>query len=598
MRGWSGLRLASWATLGVVLAALAGVALVADRWGRPLPGEATALMQAESLAFDLDLVYTRADYDRFLERGGTPRELALASGSGARITWDRPFPYAAWLAPFVRFAPRRAAPLANALALVLAAVLAAGLLERGAGDATALWIAIFVAGSAVVGNLLLAREGIFLLAVVAVAFALVARAHAPLRPRLDLPEVWGEDELRPAAAVSAWLLVGVLLAVPAAFRVEYGVLALAAFFAVPAERRAAGRGSLFLGFAGALVALALVAWWNGGGLLGFGSRTLRFTAESGFPLVDFPASAWEPTVRRLAATTWEEAPRLDWGFDLGLAGWNLLYLVAGRHGGLLVGFAPLLLLAFVGSLAGFRKAVLAATLGWAALLLALHPFDLFGGLGAVGNRLFLPLYGALWTLVARRLSPGAAAATAAFVLALAAPSMLPLWRAPETPPPAAGGEAVAPGPLGRRLPYETSQRWLPGGQTVEHEGIWLRCLDDGAWVESQRGRLVLDGGRPAGLMLIAPQPLAAIVLRFGAEASSRLEVDGGAVGDRLLARDGGIGFRVALTGRARRHPLWLTPQRSWIYVVTLQMPEVAAGARLPFRLEPELAGDGDAGSTP
>ena len=68
------LELAGWIVLGLLLAATLGAALTFSREGRPglVGDEATYAMQAASLAWDFDLVYTRADYDRFVEHWGGP----------------------------------------------------------------------------------------------------------------------------------------------------------------------------------------------------------------------------------------------------------------------------------------------------------------------------------------------------------------------------------------------------------------------------------------------------------------------------------------------------------------------------------------------
>ena len=103
-------RPAGWALLAGLLAATLLAAFSYDRtgWSR-LPGEATYLMQARSLGEDFDLAYTRADFDRMLiDDLSNPTDLTLVSGNdGRRITFDRPFPYALYLAPFVRLMPAR-----------------------------------------------------------------------------------------------------------------------------------------------------------------------------------------------------------------------------------------------------------------------------------------------------------------------------------------------------------------------------------------------------------------------------------------------------------------------------------------------------------
>ena len=89
-------------------------------------------MQAESLANDLDLAYTRQDFHRaVLARHGEPPDLELASGSGGRrITYDRPFAYALWMAPFLRVWPEKGFAVANFLLFVFCRTLR----RRGAGS--------------------------------------------------------------------------------------------------------------------------------------------------------------------------------------------------------------------------------------------------------------------------------------------------------------------------------------------------------------------------------------------------------------------------------------------------------------------------------
>ena len=131
------LRRLYWGAFAMLLAAVLAGAWLSSRagWSEREPylaaGEATVLMQAASLAHDFDLAYTREDFDRLtLEWRGEPPDLELASGSaGRRITYHRPFPYALYLAPFVRVSPQKGFAVANALLLVLVAVFAARTLK-------------------------------------------------------------------------------------------------------------------------------------------------------------------------------------------------------------------------------------------------------------------------------------------------------------------------------------------------------------------------------------------------------------------------------------------------------------------------------------
>ena len=91
-----GIRNVGWTLLASLLAVILLGAYFYDRttWPGRLAGESTYLMQALSLSEDLDLEYTRADFDRLLLADlGNPTDLSLVSGTGGRhITFDRPFP--------------------------------------------------------------------------------------------------------------------------------------------------------------------------------------------------------------------------------------------------------------------------------------------------------------------------------------------------------------------------------------------------------------------------------------------------------------------------------------------------------------------------
>jgi hypothetical protein len=111
----------SWAVLGLLLAATLAAAATLDRrdWPAFVGDEATYLMEAQSLAWDFDLEYTRQDHDRFVEQWGRPPEgLILQSVDGGRtLVYGKPAAYPLFIAPFVRLSPTRGAAVANALLL-------------------------------------------------------------------------------------------------------------------------------------------------------------------------------------------------------------------------------------------------------------------------------------------------------------------------------------------------------------------------------------------------------------------------------------------------------------------------------------------------
>ena len=102
-------RFGSWAVLGLLLAATLAGALTFDRrsWPGLVGDEATYLMQAQSLAWDFDVRYSRQDYDRFVAQwGAKPDGLILQSGDGGRtLVYAKPASYALWIAPFLRLSP-------------------------------------------------------------------------------------------------------------------------------------------------------------------------------------------------------------------------------------------------------------------------------------------------------------------------------------------------------------------------------------------------------------------------------------------------------------------------------------------------------------
>jgi hypothetical protein len=545
------MRAFGWAVLGLLLAATLVAAASFDRrrWPQLVGDEATYLMQAESLAWDFDLRYERADYDRFLAHWGRrPEGLILQSSDGGRsLTYGKPALYALAIAPFVRLSPVRGPAIANALYLAAAAIAAAFALERRLGSAAALWVAVFVFASVTFAHVFWAHSDLFLMSLVAVGLALV----------------FGARQGGPGPA--RWAAAGALLAAVAASRPFYASLLAAAALAAPRPRR---RPWLALAGGAAAVLAAVVIWdlATRGTWTSYGAERQSFYGHTGFPAVD-PVQDWGERVRERGPGSWVAAGRrLPYEFQPRIAAYDALYFLVGRHVGIVPYFLPVLLALAAFRPGGGRGALLLAALATGFAFYYVRPFNFYGGGGALANRYFLPVYPAFWFLAARPLRPHWPLLCAA----AAAPFLWPLWRAPRAFPfPAGGGYAFASPAARRGLPYETTQSHLkPAGRDdFAHRGLWLkplgpeaRPLAEGAWIE-------LGAGRRGELLVGANGPLSELVVTV---ADGELEVEAG--GRRDAARPDG--FTLRLDRRYARHPMWWTRDDVWLYRLVLR-----AGAR-------------------
>src|SRR5262249_22179893 len=161
--------------------------------------------QAQSLAWDFDLRYTRADFDRFVEQWGVkPEGLILQSADGGRtLTYSKPASYALWVAPFLRLSPIRGAAIANALLLALPPL----------APAASLWVAAWVYASVAFAYVFWVHSDLFLMCLTAIALALAYSAARDGEPA----ETAGRAALR-------WLAVGALLGLVLMSRPFYGAL--------------------------------------------------------------------------------------------------------------------------------------------------------------------------------------------------------------------------------------------------------------------------------------------------------------------------------------------------------------------------------------
>ncbi|HYX24146.1 MAG TPA: hypothetical protein VFC23_08345 [Thermoanaerobaculia bacterium] len=583
-------RSLSWAVLALQLAAtvVGAVAFDRRRWPGLVGDEATYLMQAQSLAWDFDLRYSRRDYDRFVEQWGVkPEGLILQSAdSGRTFTYSKPASYAAWIAPFLRLSPTRGASIANALLLALAAVAAARTLSRRLGPAAPLWVAAWVFASVAFAYVFWVHSDLFLMCLTAIALALAYGA-----PR-------GEE--RPGAAETAgrsalrWLAAGALLGLVLMSRPFYGALLLPAALAVPRGRRTLGIAMLVIGAGLVVLSSGLANLADADALTPYGGQRQSFDSTTGFPEVDLPAGSWTSQIAQRGDHTW----KAQISYDRTQMAWNVLYFFVGRHVGILPYFLPLLL-----GLATWRRGegrgmLILAALAAAFCFLLIRPFNFYGGGGALANRYFLPLYPAFWFAAGR---PPARASWALLATALAAPFLLPLWQHPEAYLLAPGGGYTYVSHFAQRyLPYETTLSHLKpsGHEDFVHNALWIKLLTPSLRPEKDGPAIAaidLDASGEGQILIGSPAPLAGVELDVLPPLPQRLDVSG-AENVTSLPLPGGVAGKLLHFAHPRAaHRMWWTDDPYYLYQLRLEAP---AGRGFRFRLRPVAKPPGTAGVPP
>ena len=560
-RSW---RSACWAVLFVLLTVLVLAAGVVDRreWPSFMGDEATYLMQAESLAFDLDLTYSMQDFERFEEHWGKkPQGLILQSGDGgATITFGKPFFYGAFLAPLVRLDPVRGPFLANALLLAFTCLVVARRMAPRWGPAAPLWVALLVFGSVTFAFTFWAHADLFLLCLTALALALVV-------------------DFRDGDGSWHWPVAGMLLAMVVYSRPLYAPLLLAALVAVPVPRRRPMAGLLVA----SLVVVGLTAAVHQhltGSFTGYGALRTGFYEHTGYPGVDFPVEQWTQSVRdeigNSAARGLTQVVR-ERPLSPSLTFWNSVYFLFGRHVGLMPYFFPLVLLLFVVWRRSVGWALVAAVLIAVALFLWSRPFNFYGGGGTLANRYFLPLYPALWFLPRGRLK----VRPLLVIGSLAAAFMAPLWLRPHVFPIDTNGTYAYVAPAADLLlPFETSQRHLRlAGREDLYDGFYLRFLSPELG-KRQDGLLRLPKEVDGEMLLGSPQPLEALELEVRSPPRVRPLADGAEVEPVGPGR-----FRLDLDGAEAQHPMWWAWRTIYLYRLDLRFEDTAA-ERIVFTLQP------------
>lgn len=566
------MRRLGWAVLLTLLAALLLGALTFDKRSWPVfaGDEATYLMLGESLAWDRDIHYTPADYERFSAHWQRPPDgLILQSSDGGRsLTYGKPALYSLAIAPFLRLSPVRGAAIANAIYLAIAACFAARALRHGVEDAAPWLAAAFVFASLTFAHVFWAHPDLFLMDLVAVALALAHGGETPSGPQFD-----DRGERR---AIWRWFWSGALLGAVVACRPFYAALLLPAAAAIPRPARRRGWAALGAGAVLALLTTVGADLAARGYYTSYGAERLSFDSASGFPAVSPGARSWsERIAARGGPGSWVAPDRLlPYRFDGRLWSYDGLYLLAGRHVGLLPYFMPGVLGLLLYRPGRGRWLLVAAVLLVAAGFFAIRPFNFYGGGGALGNRYLLPVYPAFWFLAARPARPRLVIALAL----CAAPFLWPLWRAPRAFPwTPDGGYRYVSNFARRLLPYETTQSHLkPGGaEDFVHHGLWIKPL--GTETRAVAGGEAIGcfhGNAPwCGELLVGSErPLAALRLRQTSGPPLRVRTTGGVVSSGPAAGS----LRLALGEPYARHAMWWQAPNVYLYRLVLEGPESAA----------------------
>lgn len=564
-----------------VLAALClwllGAAVTCDRrdWSSFMGDEATYLMQAESLAWDLDLIYQADDYHRLITGWQLPPQgLILQSGDGgATITYGKPFFYAAYLAPFLRAFDHRGLFIANALLLILAAALASSVLERRLGHWGSLWTASLVFATVTFASTFWIHADLFLMCLTAMAFSLVFDLRR--RASADLP-------------IPPWrfAVIGGLLAIVVFSRPPYLPLLLVALWLLPEVRR---RGTFRRDsrWRGALLTLASAALLVAGSsavhhqLTGswtpYGALRSGFYAHTGYPGIDFPVEEWTENVHGLGNAAARSALQTlrERKLPMTLLGWNSFYFFFGRHVGILIYFLPLLLLLrpatredrYDGDTASPSWLLLGAVLLSVAFFLWTRPFNFYGGGGSLANRYFLPLFPALWFVPRRRMR----VSEILLVVSLSAVFLLPLWRAPrQFPITQEGTYRYASSWAQQFLPFETTQSHLRlAGREDLYEGFYLR-LTSPLVKRGKDGYFRLEAGGQGEMVLGSSLPLGEILLETKSAPMTKLEIKGAQWQPPEVTPEGTWIYRLTLDPPLARHPMWWTWQQAHLYRLRLR----------------------------
>ncbi len=545
-------------------------------WRTVIGDEATYIAASESLAFDGDLLFSPRDYQRFHRIWNQPPEglILQSSDDGAHLYYGKPFYYPLFLAPFVRLSPHQGPFVANALLLVLAALLAWRALRQRLGKMAPLWVACYLFCSVSFAYVFWVHSDLFMACLCAIALALA----------------WGPRPARAPAEITMWLAIGALLAIVTYSRPVYVVLFLPALLALPREARRRTLLALVVGALLVVVGSATFYRLRVGEWTSYFGERHGFYSSTGFPGVDFPAHDWTKVVQEIGNSSWSswlathKARGGDWlPISPRLFAWDLFYYLAGQNVGILPYFLPLILFLLVAPPGKERWAIMAAVGVGVAGFIVLRSFNFYGGGASIANRYFLPLYPALWFFPRRRVRarPLTLAVAPLVVAALAAPFLWNLWSRPRAFPLSPQGTYVYVTKAARALlPFETTQSHLkPAGRDdVAMNGLWIKFLSLGARPDAEHKALLLAPAKSIELLVGYPKRLPGVRLVLPRSSSAHLAVNGKIV--RPTAEGTGtVTYDVSFRHPRAVHPMWWTPKPFWLYRLDLKV--TGAGQAVP-----------------
>ena len=558
----------------VVLSLIAAATIERNLTG----SEETVLLAARHILEQGSTHYDSISSSRSEARGSHPPPRVLVSGPPN----DRRYatsPIYAWLLAgglaLFGHSPLIAASLVNAL--LLATILLALEWVRREEPFASHWliVAILLIGSVTFAQVFLVTPTMLAAALIGVACCL---ALEPSRLSVGvLPEIYDRGlEPRPWRENSRWASVGMLLSLAGTIEPAYWLLLVGAALALPRHRRRPAGSALATGVGLTVVLIVvfpvLLAGWAGGVhsvALGVGS-TGAGAIPDGFSA---PASL----VQSLRASL--HSP-------LALLGHNLYYFLLGRSLGILPYFLPVILLFTPWRREPQSRAPSIAALLATLALVVTRPFDFAGAPACVGNRLFVPIFVALWFTASLSFRRGWWLA----ILAASALFLYPIWLSPPSAVVPVGGHWAYPSAVARiGLPFEETQTGVPAPATVL-QGVSMRVAR-GSLLRSRAPVVIETGGTGrAEVVLEASQPLAEVFVESSVNPPQRLETQGARLVETMFRPDGRVVYRLGLSNHGYRRPVDArsgTPV--WVYDVKL-VAEGPKNRAYAFALSPSAAG--------